>query len=104
MIELQPCDCMFFFMQSAVGSDYVANVEKHSSQTDAAKGFGGKYGVQKDRQDKVWTILVKTLASIYLDSLTKWIHNSKTSPSTCIKALDQAILDNLLDTFLGEKL
>ena len=23
------------------------------SQTDAAKGFGGKYGVLKDRQDKV---------------------------------------------------
>lgn len=40
-------------LQSAVGSDYVASVEKHSSQTDAAKGFGGKYGVQKDRQDKV---------------------------------------------------
>lgn len=31
----------------------MADVEKHSSQTDAAKGFGGKYGVQKDRQDKV---------------------------------------------------
>ena len=26
---------------------------KHQSQTDAAKGFGGKYGVQKDRLDKV---------------------------------------------------
>jgi cortactin len=25
----------------------------HSSQTDAAKGFGGKYGVQADRKDKV---------------------------------------------------
>jgi len=25
----------------------------HQSQTDAAKGFGGKYGVQKERQDKV---------------------------------------------------
>uniref|UniRef100_A0A669CLR3 Hematopoietic cell-specific Lyn substrate 1 n=1 Tax=Oreochromis niloticus TaxID=8128 RepID=A0A669CLR3_ORENI len=36
----------------AVGSDYVAEVEKHSSQKDAAKGFGGKYGVQKDRVDK----------------------------------------------------
>lgn len=45
--------CFIFFYQSAVGSNYVANVEKHSSQTDAAKGFGGKYGVQKDRQDKV---------------------------------------------------
>jgi len=26
---------------------------KHQSQSDAAKGFGGKYGVQKERQDKV---------------------------------------------------
>eukprot|EP00800_Vazella_pourtalesii_P021072 TRINITY_DN767_c0_g1_i17.p1 TRINITY_DN767_c0_g1~~TRINITY_DN767_c0_g1_i17.p1 ORF type:complete len:134 (-),score=48.97 TRINITY_DN767_c0_g1_i17:81-482(-) len=25
---------------------------QHSSQKDAAKGFGGKYGVQKDRMDK----------------------------------------------------
>ena len=71
MKELQPCDFMLFFIQSAVGSDYVANVEKHSSQTDAAKGFGGKYGVQKDRQDKVWTVLVKTLAS-YLCRFSDW--------------------------------
>ena len=28
-------------------------LSKHESQTDAAKGFGGKYGVQKDRQDEV---------------------------------------------------
>ena len=26
---------------------------QHQSQSDAAKGFGGKYGVQKERQDKV---------------------------------------------------
>ena len=38
-------------MQSAVGHDYVAKVEKHESQTDASKGFGGKFGVQTDRQD-----------------------------------------------------
>ncbi|KFO77994.1 Hematopoietic lineage cell-specific protein [Cuculus canorus] len=36
----------------AVGHEYVAEVGKHSSQTDAAKGFGGKYGVQRDRADK----------------------------------------------------
>ncbi|XP_062348414.1 hematopoietic lineage cell-specific protein-like isoform X2 [Cinclus cinclus] len=36
----------------AVGHEYVAYVEKHSSQTDAAKGFGGKFGVQRDRADK----------------------------------------------------
>ena len=27
----------------------------HHSQTDAAKGFGGRYGVQKESQDKVHT-------------------------------------------------
>ncbi|NXA15698.1 HCLS1 protein, partial [Sapayoa aenigma] len=36
----------------AVGHDYVADVGKHSSQTDAAQGFGGKFGVQRDRADK----------------------------------------------------
>ena len=40
-------------MQSAVGYDYQAQLAKHGSQTDAAKGFGGKYGVQKDHKDKV---------------------------------------------------
>uniref|UniRef100_A0A674J9P1 Hematopoietic cell-specific Lyn substrate 1 n=2 Tax=Terrapene triunguis TaxID=2587831 RepID=A0A674J9P1_9SAUR len=39
--------------KSALGHEYIADVEKHSSQTDAAKGFGGKYGVQRDRADKV---------------------------------------------------
>ncbi|CAM4487235.1 unnamed protein product [Lepidochelys olivacea] len=38
--------------KSALGHEYIADVEKHSSQTDAAKGFGGKYGVQRDRADK----------------------------------------------------
>ena len=28
-------------------------LEKHVSQKDYATGFGGKYGVQEDRQDKV---------------------------------------------------
>ena len=36
-----------------MGHDFVAQVEQHSSQTDAARGFGGKFGVQKDRMDKV---------------------------------------------------
>ena len=35
----------------AVGHDYRPDLYKHQSQTDAAKGFGGKFGVQKDRQD-----------------------------------------------------
>lgn len=40
-------------VQAAMGHDYVAQVEQHSSQKDMAKGFGGKFGVQKDRVDKV---------------------------------------------------
>ena len=38
-------------MQSAVGWDYHDKVEKHESQKDYSKGFGGKFGVQTDRQD-----------------------------------------------------
>lgn len=39
-------------LQSAVGHDYKAPLSQHVSQTDAAKGFGGKYGVQQDRKDQ----------------------------------------------------
>ena len=39
--------------QSAVGWEYQADLSKHESQTDAAKGFGGKYGVQAGSQDQV---------------------------------------------------
>ena len=38
---------------SALGWDHQAELSKHESQTDAKKGFGGQFGVQKDRQDKV---------------------------------------------------
>ena len=31
----------------------VKEASQHHSQKDAAKGFGGKYGVQKESQDKV---------------------------------------------------
>ena len=40
-------------LKSALGWEYQANLSKHESQTDAVKGFGGKFGVQKDRQDQV---------------------------------------------------
>ena len=40
-------------LQSAVGWDHQSALSKHESQTDAAKGFGGRYGVQADRQDEV---------------------------------------------------
>lgn len=43
----------FWLFQVALGNDYVAQVDKHSSQKDASKGFGGKFGVEKDRIDKV---------------------------------------------------
>lgn len=39
-------------MKSAVGFDYQPEIEKHSSQKDYAKGFGGKYGIAEDRKDK----------------------------------------------------
>ena len=39
--------------QSAMGHDYVAKLEKHESQRDYSTGFGGKFGVQTDRKDKV---------------------------------------------------
>ena len=44
--------------QSALGWDYQADLAKHASQTDASKGFGGKYGVQKNLKDKVCVIVV----------------------------------------------
>lgn len=39
------------FFQSAAGWDHKEKIEKHASQKDYASGFGGKFGVQSDRQD-----------------------------------------------------
>lgn len=36
----------------AVGWEYHEKLEKHASQKDYATGFGGKYGIQKDKMDK----------------------------------------------------
>lgn len=47
------CYWFVYIAQSALGYDYQASLSKHQSQTDAAKGFGGKYGVDKDNQDAV---------------------------------------------------
>lgn len=42
--------CYFISMdKSAVGHEHIEKVEKHASQKDYATGFGGKFGVQKDR-------------------------------------------------------
>ncbi len=38
---------------SAMGHEYEGKTEKHASQKDYASGFGGRYGVQADRVDKV---------------------------------------------------
>jgi cortactin len=47
--------------KSAMGHDFIAKVEKHGSQVDAAKGFGGKFGVtdQKDKSALGWDHLEK---------------------------------------------
>jgi len=42
--------------KAAVGWDYEGKTEEHASQKDHSKGFGGKYGVQKERVDKVSTV------------------------------------------------
>ena len=40
--------------KSAVGWEHHEELQKHESQKDYSKGFGGKYGVQTDRKDKVY--------------------------------------------------
>lgn len=37
--------------KSAYGHDFIGKVEKHASQKDGSRGFGGKFGVEKDRVD-----------------------------------------------------
>lgn len=51
-------NCILSHIQSALGWDYQADLAKHASQTDASKGFGGKYGVQKNLKDKVCVSVV----------------------------------------------
>ena len=55
-----------------MGHEYRADLSKHASQTDAAKGFGGRYGVQKDRQDK---------------SAVDWSYRAKLKPHASTKGL-----------------
>ena len=35
-----------------MGWEHVEKVDKHESQMDYKAGFGGKFGIQNDRQDK----------------------------------------------------
>lgn len=44
----------------------VKSKSSHHSQTDAAKGFGGKYGVMKERQDRVCTCNSVYYALMYI--------------------------------------
>lgn len=57
--------------QSAMGHEYIGKVEKHASQKDYSDGFGGKFGVQKDRVDK------SAVGFDYKSQLTK--HESQTT-------------------------
>ncbi len=54
-VDLLP-SYMYVVLQSAVGWEYQAELSKHESQTDAAKGFGGRYGVQQERVDEVMAV------------------------------------------------
>lgn len=47
----------FSTLQVAVGHEHQEQLCVHDSQKDFAKGFGGKYGIQQDRQDKVRFLL-----------------------------------------------
>ena len=49
------CVCVCY-TQSALGWEHQTELSKHGSQTDAVKGFGGKFGVQKGSRDKVWSL------------------------------------------------
>lgn len=49
MFVFKLCCCT---SQSAEDWDYKEKIEKHGSQRDYSTGFGGKYGIQVDRQDK----------------------------------------------------
>ena len=52
--------------QSALGWDHQSELAKHGSQIDAAKGFGGKYGVQTDRKDKVSLTIDEQAYTMYV--------------------------------------
>lgn len=69
--------------QSALGWDHQSELSKHESQTDAKKGFGGQFGVQKDRQDQVKTRIYMCIAyqlRYRLQKLLTQTTHSETSP------------------------
>ena len=79
------CDCVSIPFQSALGWDHQSQLSKHSSQTDAVKGFGGKFGVQKDLKDKVCTYAymyrcdTHTHTHTHIQSALGWEYQSELS-------------------------
>ena len=82
-----------------MGWDYQADLSKHESQTDAAKGFGGKFGVQKV-QDKV---------GLYCANYDQWFNNGYTSlllvgiirnnfPNTSHRLMLQEVLEENMES------
>lgn len=57
-----------------MGWDHIDKLEKHESQKDYVTGFGGKFGVQTDRQDK------SAVGWDHVDKLQK--HESQTGKQT----------------------
>ncbi len=81
---------MFYFsiqdLRNQVEEEDIKLKEKsaHESQTDAKKGFGGKFGVQTDRQDKsaeTWEYHEKLAA-----------HGSQKGERNCLRIIDDYYL------------
>ena len=80
------------WLQSALGWEHQTELSKHGSQTDAAKGFGGKYGVQRDRQDQVHLYMYCVLRhSLCLSSAARWV------PCVCFCSSWPTIVDRIKD-------
>jgi len=60
------------FTQAAVGHDHIEKVAAHASVTDTKKGFGGKFGVQTDRVDKVCQHRLYNQFTVLQPSLATW--------------------------------
>lgn len=59
-------------LKSAKGWDHQTELSKHESQTDAAKGFGGRFGVDKDKQDKVRVYLCHCFSELQFQCIFVW--------------------------------
>ncbi len=57
--------------QSALGWEHQSELSKHESQKDGSKGFGGKYGVEKENQDKVCSTCCRSLHLIIMCPLAQ---------------------------------